>query len=647
MRKLPVPDAPQVYHLRRVLAWIAVDSAVILAAFTAAFLARAITAPLDYSRGIAFIGFVLILALALLSAFGAYRRLWSQTSGNDAAVIVYAVVVQTALTALIDLSLTPRLLPLSVVLLGNALALSGLVAVRFRSRLISGVHWRWRAVWRREFPPRQTRVLIVGAGQAGRSLAWQMRRSFPDGTRYHVVGFVDDDPQKRGLYIEGARVLGDRTAIPHVVDRHGVDLIAVAIHRISGPAFRDILTYCENTPARIKVMPSVYALINDERGSPLLRDVQPEDFLGRQPIGRHASVDLSPVTGKAILVTGAAGSIGSELCRQLITYAPTRLILLDSNESGLHDLLNELQDSAPAGVLAPVLGDVTHRASLLTVFARHRPQVVFHAAAYKHVPMLELFPGEAVRVNIGGTLNVAELARDYRAERFVLISTDKAVNPTSAMGISKRICELMMHSLAAQPGQRTLFTSVRFGNVLGSRGSVVPTFNRQIDAGGPVTITDPQMTRYFMTIPEAVNLVIHAACLTKGDDLFMLRMGEVVRIVELAERMIRMRGLRPYTDIPIVFTGVRPGEKMHEELYDNLETPVETVHPGIIQLINRDDSFKTADFIDQLKALLDASRPDYKADTLDRFFVIARARQHRPNREPVAAPITPVAAAGC
>ena len=261
--------------------------------------------------------------------------------------------------------------------------------------------------------------------------------------------------------------------------------------------------------------------------------------------------------------------------------------------------------------------------------------------------MLELFPGEAVRVNIGGTLNVAELARDYRAERFVLISTDKAVNPTSAMGISKRICELMMHSLAAQPGQRTLFTSVRFGNVLGSRGSVVPTFNRQIDAGGPVTITDPQMTRYFMTIPEAVNLVIHAACLTKGDDLFMLRMGEVVRIVELAERMIRMRGLRPYTDIPIVFTGVRPGEKMHEELHDNLETPVETIHPGIIQLVNRDDSFKTADFIDQLKALLDTSRPDYKADTLDRFFVIARARQHRPNREPVAAPTTPVAVAGC
>ncbi len=277
--------------------------------------------------------------------------------------------------------------------------------------------------------------------------------------------------------------------------------------------------------------------------------------------------------------------------------------MLDNNESGLHDLVTELSNVRSRAVLVPYLADVTQRPALSRLFAQYRPQVIFHSAAYKHVPMLQYYPAEAVRVNVGGTQQVSGLARDYGAERFVLISTDKAVNPTSIMGASKRLCELLMHSLAQQPGNRTLFTSVRFGNVLGSRGSVVPTFSRQIDLGGPVTVTDRKMMRYFMTIPEAVNLVIHAACMTKGDDLFMLQMGEEVCIIELAERMIRLRGLRPYTDIPIVITGTRPGEKLREELRAEFETMLPTVHPSIVQLANQRNGLQPTLFNDQLNTL--------------------------------------------
>jgi FlaA1/EpsC-like NDP-sugar epimerase len=271
----------------------------------------------------------------------------------------------------------------------------------------------------------------------------------------------------------------------------------------------------------------------------------------------------------------------------------------------------------------PVLADITDEDTMSSVFNYHRPQVIFHAAAYKHVPMLELYPNQAVRVNVGGTRLLAELALDYSAERFVLISTDKAVKPSSIMGASKRVCELLMHALSEQGKQRTLFSSVRFGNVLGSRGSVVPTFMHQIDTGGPVTVTHREMTRYFLTIPEAVNLVIHAACLTQGNDLFMLKMGEVVRIVELAERMIRMRGLRPYQDIDIQFTGIRPGEKLHEELHSDSERVKETNHPSIVELVHSDKTLDPQPFRQQLDALL-SNGLNQEEDMLDQLLAITQ-----------------------
>ncbi len=594
-----------VKRAKHVLPLASSDMLVMLIAYLVTHSVRLETTPghFDFRSNLFFVVNCFIAFISLYY-FGGYNRIWSRTSGHDVKVIVYAVLV--TLTAAVSLDLLfkkNRPLPISVAVVMNIIALSGFVAVRYRSRLISGLSWRWRAVWHQEFPARITRVLVIGAGDAGQTTAWRLKHRNPSDYKYRVVGYVDDDPAKQQMYIEGCPVLGTRVDIPHLVEKHAIDLIVFAIHNITGPEFREVLAYCERTNAQIKLIPDVFAVINSKTNTSLLRDLQPEDLLGRPAVVWHEGVDTSPIANKVVLVTGAAGSIGSELCRQLLSFNPTRLIMLDNNESGLHDLITELSTDTEREKLVPFLADITNRSALIRVFTTYQPQVIFHSAAYKHVPMMEIYPHEAIRVNIGGTQQVAGLARDYRVERFVLISTDKAVNPSSVMGASKRICELLMHAMSQQPDNPTLFASVRFGNVLGSRGSVVPTFNRQIDEGGPVTVTDKDMTRYFMTIPEAVNLVIHAACLTTGDDLFMLRMGEVVRIVDLAERMIRLRGLRPYKDIPIQFTGVRPGEKLNEELHSDSEMTIPTIHPSIVELVSSHNGLQPTLFSDRINSL--------------------------------------------
>lgn len=572
------------HHIRHVVTWITLDAVILLGAYISVYSARM----LDFSSTeiIRIIPAASAATLAMLSSLylaGVYHQIWLHTSGHRAGLIVNAGFVATVATLIVDTFLYPRPLPLSVIIIANALAVSGFVALRFRHQLAVVQYWKRSS--RSVAQSKGTNVLIIGAGEAGQILALQMKRqSHRD--NYNVVGFVDDDPHKQGLFIEGLSVLGDRQAIPHVVDRQGISLIVLAIHNISGHDFRDILSYCEKTNARIKVIPDLFGIIETQHNTPLLRDIRAEDLIGRSVVRPNKAVNLDPVMQKTILVTGAAGSIGSELCRQLPQYNPSRIIMLDNNESGLHDLVTEVSARFPDIEIVPVLADITIRESLAAVFRKHTIQIVFHAAAYKHVPLLQYYPNEVVRVNIGGTRNLAELARDHGVSRFVLISTDKAVDPANVMGASKRICELIVQSLAREGRHQTLFTTVRFGNVLGSRGSVLPTFERQIDSGGPVTVTHPEMNRYFMSIPEAVNLVIHAACLTEGGDIFLLRMGDVVRIVELAERMIRLRGLRPYQDIAIRFTGVRPGEKLNEELHTTGEHPLDTAHPGIIKLVS-------------------------------------------------------------
>ena len=593
-------------EFRRAIPLASLDIVALLLAYVSVYSVRTMSALSELSQqGAEFMALACVTMVLALFLTGGYNRIWSHTSGHDVTVVIRGVVLASAVLIPLDFLWRPRPVPLSVVIVGNTLAMMGFVAVRYRSRLISGASWRWRAVWHQQFPqPPGTRVLIVGAGASGQITAWRMKHRAPDHEhRYDVVGYVDDDPHKQHRYIEGRQVLGTCADIPALVEKHGVELIVVAIHNISGTAFRAVLAECEKTDARIQIVPDLFAQMDTKTDVPALRDIRAEDLLGRPSVEWHEGVDASAVTGKIILVTGAAGSIGSELCRQLLRYQPVRLIMLDHEESGLHDLVTELTNDRTRDLLTPYLADVTQRPALRQLFAQYRPQLVFHSAAYKHVPMLQYYPAEAVRVNVGGTQQVAGLARDHGVERFVLISTDKAVHPASVMGASKRLCELLMHAMAQQPGSRTLFTSVRFGNVLGSRGSVVPTFDRQIDLGGPVTVTDRAMRRYFMSIPEAVNLVIHAACLTKGDDLFMLHMGEEVCIVELAERMIRLRGLRPYVDIPIVFTGARPGEKLREELYAEFETMTPTAHPSIVELTSRRNGLQPTSFNDRLNAL--------------------------------------------
>ncbi|MDX2162253.1 MAG: nucleoside-diphosphate sugar epimerase/dehydratase [bacterium] len=580
-------------------------------AYIIAIIGRSLLIERSLFSGIYFIVFVTCWMIGFLHIFGVYRRMWARTSGHDVMVIVNAVAATTVVALAMNLLITPRPLPISVILFAHTFALVGFVAVRYRSRLLSGMGWRWRAVTQREFPEAVTRVLIIGAGEAGQSLVLRLRYRWQD-QRHFVVGFIDDDPDKQGMIIEGIRVLGRRDAIVSLAEQHRIDLIIVAMHNVAGSEFRHILTECEKTKARIKIVPDLYREIDAKDNAPLLRDIQPEDLIGRSRIARHEAVDLTPVMRRVVLVTGAAGSIGSELSRQILNYEPVKVVLVDNNESGLHDLIVELRAKHPHLTLIPALVDITQRDKVQRLFEIHRPQLVFHAAAYKHVPMLEYYPGEAVRVNIGGTRNLAECAQQYEVERFVLISTDKAVNPSSVMGASKRVCELLLHALSRQNDCKTVFTAVRFGNVLGSRGSVVPTFNAQIENGGPVTVTHPEMTRYFMSIPEAVNLIIHAACLTGRDDIFILKMGEVVRVVELAERMIRLRGLRPYVDIPIEFTGIRPGEKMHEELWDPSENPTDTLHPHIIKLDTWSSDFDAPRFWRRINALIEEGMPSEK-----------------------------------
>ncbi len=607
-------------RMKQTIQFALLDIIITFAAYTATYIIRLMALPTEVNLSFLLIGIAVCITPVVFYRVGVYHCIWERTSGHGITVIIKAVALITMIVVLLNSIPSSRTLPFNVIFVSSSLSLGGFITIRYRSRLLSGMSWRWRAIWYHEFPTQKLPVLIVGAGEAGQMLALRLKHHFA-GNQYAVVGFIDDNPEKQNMYVEGCRVLGERRSIPQVAREHNVSLIVVAVHNIASQDFRDILSYCEQTNAQIKVIPDILALMNSTNGQALLCDVQLADLIGRTDTTNNSSIDLAPVTNKVILVTGAAGSIGSELARQLVTYQPKTLVLLDNNESNLYELELELIAKFPDVRLVTFLADITQRDSLLPVFQRYRPQVIFHAAAYKHVPMMERYPEEALRVNIGGTRNLAELAYEYGVERFVLISTDKAINPTSIMGASKRVYKRLLHALSQQCPQRTLFTSVRFGNVLGSRGSVVPIFAHQIDTGGPVTITHPDMTRYFMSISEAVTLVIHAACLTEGADGFMLKMGKVVRIVDLAERMIRLRGLRPGVDIPIEFTGTRSGEKLHEELHDDTDNPIRTQHPGTMRVAQWRDFEEAALFFRKLDQL------DSNGDVLSKLLDLAQVNQ--------------------
>jgi FlaA1/EpsC-like NDP-sugar epimerase len=423
------------------------------------------------------------------------------------------------------------------------------------------------------------RVLVVGAGNAAETLLREILRMKEE--RYRVVGLVDDDPNKKGICIHGIPVLGGMEEMKDICEEEKIDEILIAVPSATQKELRGIIDACRGTKLAFQTLPSMDALIDGRVTVNQIRKVEINDLLGREAVKLDTAAIGRFLHGRRVLITGAGGSIGSEMCRQVCMFGPARLILLEQAENSLFDITNELRRSFPRIDLAPVICDIYERQRVLGVFQHHRPEVVIHAAAHKHVPLMELNPTEAVKNNIFGTRNVADACCACGVAEFVLISTDKAVNPSSIMGCSKRVAEIYTQGLNARDGCTTQFKAVRFGNVLGSAGSVVPTFERQIREGGPITITHPDMTRYFMTIPEAAQLVLQAAATGEGGQVFLLDMGEPVKIVDLARDMITLSGLRVGDDIDIVFSGVRPGEKLFEELRTEGEDIAPTIHPKI------------------------------------------------------------------
>jgi FlaA1/EpsC-like NDP-sugar epimerase len=424
-------------------------------------------------------------------------------------------------------------------------------------------------------------VLIVGAGDAGQLMVTEMQRNRQ--LHYTPIGFVDDDPRKRGSRIKDVRVLGTTDNLAHILRDNSPDEVLIAIPSAPGDVRRRIVETCTAARVPVKTLPGLHELIaGDLNLAGQIRSVQVEDVLGRQQVVVDLEAVATYVRDKTVLVTGAGGSIGSELCRQLARLGATRLVLVDKAESALFEIERELVDERDFTAGIPVLADTTDKPKMRRAFERYRPHVVFHAAAYKHVGMLEANPLQGVANNVLGTRAVAEVAVEFGVERFVLISTDKAANPKNVMGQTKAVCEWIVESFALHPEVATRFVAVRFGNVLGSSGSVIPIFRRQIERGGPVTVTNADMTRFFMTIPEAASLVVQAGAMGGRGQVYVLDMGEPVRILDLAKQMIRLSGRRE-EDIPIVFTGSRAGEKVHEVLWNEGEAVGPTSHPKIMR----------------------------------------------------------------
>ncbi len=420
-------------------------------------------------------------------------------------------------------------------------------------------------------------VLVIGAGDAGAVIAREIQRYHNDGRK--VVGFIDDDPAKQHQEMFGVRVLGNRFMIKEVVMAHNIEEIIIALPSVKGEEVRKIVEICKRTDCKLQILPGIYEILNGKASISKLRDVQIEDLLGREPIELDNTAVKSYIADKIVLVTGGGGSIGSEICRQVAKMGPKKLLIMGKGENSIYGIHQEMLNTDPELRVVPIIADVRDRQRVEDIMSYFHPQVVFHAAAHKHVPLMEWQPIEAVKNNVWGTKVVAETADKFNVETFVMISTDKAVNPTSVMGCTKRVAEMFVQSMNAI--SKTRFVAVRFGNVLGSRGSVIPLFKKQIAKGGPVTVTHPDMKRYFMTIPEASQLVLQAGAMAKGGEVFVLDMGQPVKICDLAKDLIRLSGLTPDVDIKIKYTGLRPGEKLFEELLSAEDGTESTNHKKI------------------------------------------------------------------
>jgi FlaA1/EpsC-like NDP-sugar epimerase len=557
----------------------AVDAGLIAAAWYLAFWLRFDNGiPAPYERLFEeTIYIVLPLKLGVFILFGLYSHWWRYVSIRDMWSVLRGVVVACLVSELVIYLVNPVpgfRVPRGVFALDLLLLLGFVAGIRLLARTIL------ERPGPRALVARGKEALIVGAGDAGQLIVREMLRSQALG--YTPIGIVDDDPRKRRLRLHGIKVIGTTEQLPGLIADTRPDEVIIAIPTAAGETRASIVAACRDAGVPVKTLPSVHELImGDLNLARQLREVQVEDVLGRESVELDVESVASYLAGQTVLVTGAGGSIGAELCRQIAAVGPERLVLVEHAENAVVEITRELVHERRFPAVAPVLADVKNRAKMRQVFERYRPTVVFHAAAYKHVPLIEANPLEAVRNNVVATQVLTEVASEFEVRTFVLVSTDKAVNPTNVLGQTKLLCEWIVHNAALQDGVDTRFLAVRFGNVLASSGSVIPLFRRQIARGGPVTVTHPEMTRYFMTIPEAAQLIVQAGAIGESGDVFVLDMGDPVKILDLAHNMIRLSGKEPGRDIAVEIVGPRPGEKLHEELWAEGEEASPTSHPKI------------------------------------------------------------------
>ena len=514
-----------------------------------------------------------VICTVIVNAFcKLYTSLWRFASIVELKNAIIAIIISSALQfagmKILDCPVPRSYIFIYVLLLSICITLP-----RFSYRFLRIAYRNHEVIWQ----SKPIVTMVVGAGAAGYMLVREMKNSKHLNRKIPCI--IDDDPHKLGTYLQGIPVVGTKEDIPAMVKKYEIEEIVVAIPTISDQQQKELLDICQETACKIKILPGIYQMVNQEVDVSMLRDVRIEDLLGRDPVELRSDEIADYISGKVILVTGGGGSIGSEICRQAALHGPKQLIIVDIYENNAYDIQLELRRQYPDLDLVVLIASVRDKRRIEEIFAAYRPDIVYHAAAHKHVPLMEDSPNEAIKNNVLGTYNVASAANRFHARKMVLISTDKAVRPTNVMGASKRICEIVIQAFAQISG--TEYAAVRFGNVLGSNGSVIPIFRQQIRNGGPITVTHPDIIRYFMTIPEAVSLVLQCGAYAKGGEIFILDMGEPVKILDMAKKMIRLSGLVPDKDIKIQFTGLRSGEKLYEELLIDDKNLVKTQNKRI------------------------------------------------------------------
>ena len=530
--------------------------------------------PIEYAREVWKYGLLQMVMVSLVFYAGhLYAIMWGVSGIREMMQVLLACLV-AALAQSVGILLLDARMPRSYYMLWFVLMAGAAISGRVSFQVLQKITDRINRFLEKNIPPR---VMIIGAGKAGTLILKEMKAS--ERVHGYPVCIIDDDKDKQGRVIDGVSIMGSRRDIARLVREKGIDDIYVAIPTAPPEDIRDILKICQETGCQVKILPGVYQLMNGEVTISRLRKVEIEDLLGREPVNVNLDEIMGYVKGKVVLVTGGGGSIGSELCRQLAVHKVKQLIIFDIYENNAYEIQQELKRKYPDLDMVVLIGSVRNTNRLDYLFRTYRPDIVYHAAAHKHVPLMEDSPNEAIKNNVLGTYKAARAAIKYKVQRFILISTDKAVNPTNIMGASKRLCEMVVQM--SNQKSSTEFVAVRFGNVLGSNGSVIPLFKQQIENGGPVTVTHKDIIRYFMTIPEAVSLVIQAGAYAKGGEIFVLNMGNPVRILDMAENLIRLSGYEPYKDIDICFTGLRPGEKLYEELLMDEEGLQKTVNDRI------------------------------------------------------------------